>query len=65
MEINIILNENIIKLLYRFINNLFYFDNNEKGLRFYILIIMKVKVFQLIYNKIRYLKYARIYKRLI
>ena len=55
----------MFKFLYKFINDLFYFDNNKKNLRLYILTIMKIKIFQLIYNKIKYLKYIRIYKRLI
>ena len=45
IKINIKLNKNIIKFLYKFINNLPFFDNNKKSLRLYILIIIKIKIF--------------------
>ena len=57
--------ENVIKLSYRVINNLLYFDNNEKGLRFCISSIMKIKVFKFIYDEMGYFDYARTYKRFI
>ena len=38
IKINVKLKENAIKLLYKFINNLFYFENIERGIRLYILI---------------------------
>ena len=59
------LEKNIVKLLYRLINNLLYFNDNKRDLDLYIFISLKAKVFKLIYNKIRYLDYIRIYKRLI
>ena len=59
------LEENTIKLLYRIINKLLYFDDKKRDLRLYISIALKAKVFKLIYDKIRYSKYARTYKRLI
>ena len=46
-------------------NNLLYFDNNEKDLRFYIPSIMKTKVFKLTYNEINHFNYTRTYKRFI
>ena len=62
---NEIFKENVIKLSYRIINNLLYFNNNEKDLRFYISSIMKIKVFKLTYDEIRHFNYARIYKQII
>ena len=56
--------ENIVKLSYRIVNDLLYFDNDKRGLRLYILEIMKVEVFKLAYNEIRYPSYARTYKKL-
>ena len=46
-------------------NNLLYFNDNEKNLYFYISSIMKIKVFKFIYNKISYFNYARTYERFI
>ena len=42
---NIKLNKNVFKFLYKFVNRLFYFDNNKKNLRFCNLTIIKVEVF--------------------
>ena len=42
MRNNDTLEENIVKLLYRIINNLLYFDDNEKRLRLYILTALKI-----------------------
>ena len=36
LKINIKLEENVINLLYKLINNLFYFDNIEREIRLYI-----------------------------
>ena len=55
--------ENVIKLPYRVMNNLLYFDDNEKDLCFYISSIMKIKVFKFVYNEMSYFDYIRIYKR--
>ena len=60
---NEIFKKNVIKLSYRVINNLFYFDDNEKGLHFYNFSIMKTKVFKFIYNEISYFDYVRTHKR--
>ena len=65
MRDNNALKKNIIKLLYRLIDNLLYFDNNEKRFRLYISTILKIKVFKLIYNKLRYSSYTRTYEKLI
>ena len=59
------LEENTIKLLYRIVNELLYFDDKKYNLRLYILTILKAEVFKLIYDKIRYSEYTRTYKRLI
>ena len=59
------LNNNFVKLLYKLIENLLYFNDDEKNLRLYILSIMKVEVFKLTHDEMRYLKYIRTYKRLI
>ena len=47
------------------IDDLFYFDDDERGLRLYMLIIIKVEVFKLAYNEIKHLNYAYTHKRLI
>ena len=51
-------------MLYKLIEDLLYFDNNERGFRLCIFIIMKEEIFKLAYNEIEYLGYARIYKKL-
>ena len=57
--------ENVIIISYKIIDNLFYFDDDERNLRFCILIIIKVEIFKLIYDEIKHFDYARIYKRFI
>lgn len=57
--------KNIVKILYKIIENLLYFDNDEKNLRLYIFIIMKTKIFKLIHNEMKYFDYIRIHKKLI
>ena len=59
------LRENAIKLSYHIVDKLLYFDNDEKRLRLYVSLILKIKIFKLTHNKIRYLKYVRTYERLI
>lgn len=46
------LEENVIKLFYRVINNLLYFNDNEKNLYFYIFSIMKTKSSSLLIIKL-------------
>ena len=65
IKINVKLKENVIKLLYKLINNLLYFDDIKRGIRLYISKTLKQEVFKLTYNKIKYLGYTRIYKKLI
>lgn len=59
IKINIDLNNNAIKLLYKLINDLFYFDDFEKEMRLYILIkILKYEIFKLTHNEMRYFNYV-------
>ena len=64
MKDNYDLDINIVKLLYRIVNDLLYFDNDKRDLRLYIFIILKANIFKLAYDKIRYSKYIKTYKRL-
>ena len=57
--------KNVINILYKIIDDLFYFDDDKRDLRFYVLIVIKVEVFKLTYNEIKYFDYARTYERLI
>ena len=50
-------------MLYQLIDDLLYFNNEKKGLRLYVLIVIKVEVFKFAYNKINYLGYTRIHER--
>ena len=45
------------------IDDLLYFDDNEKSLKLYIFTIIKAKIFKLAYNKMNYLKYIYIYEK--
>ena len=40
-----------------------YFNDNKKNLKLYIFIIIKIKIFKFIYNKVKYSNYIRIYKK--
>ena len=52
-------------MLYKIIDDLFYFDDDKRGLRFCVLTIMKIKVFKLTYDEMRYFDYVYIHKRFI
>ena len=52
-------------MLYKIIDDLFYFDDDERDLRFYISIVIKVEVFKLAYDEIKYLNYVYTHKRFI
>ena len=52
-------------MLYKIIDDLFYFDDDKRDLRFCVSTIMKVEVFKLAHNEIRYFDYARTHKRFI
>ena len=51
-------------MLYKIIDNLLYFDDDEWNLRLYVLIVIKVEVFKLAHNEIKYFDYAYTHKRL-
>ena len=55
--------KNTIKFSYKIINDLLYFDDNEKGLKLYISIIIKTEIFKFVYNEINYSNYIRIYEK--
>ena len=50
---------------YKIINDLLYFDDDKRGLRFYILIVIKVEIFKLAYDEMKHFDYARTHERLI
>ena len=52
-------------MLYKIIDDLLYFDDDKRDLRFYMSTILKAKVFKLTHNEIRYFDYAYTHKRLI
>ena len=57
--------DNAARLSYKLINDLFYFDDSERGMRLYILIkTLKQKVFKLAHNEMRYSGYAHIHEKL-
>ena len=62
---NVALKENVAIISYKIIDNLLYFDNDKRGLRLYVSIVMKIEVFKLTHNEIRHFDYARTHKRLI
>ena len=64
IKVNIRIKENIAILSYRLIEDLLYFNNNERDLRLCISIAIKAEVFKLTHNKIGYLGYTYTYKRL-
>ena len=64
IKTNTKLKDNAAKLPYKLIDNLLYFDNDEKGLRLYIPNTMKTKVFKLAHDEINHPEYARTHERL-
>ena len=62
---NATLKKNALIMSYKIIDDLFYFDDDERSLRLYMLIIIKIEVFKLTHNEIRCFNYAYIYKRFI
>ena len=62
---NAALKKNATTILYKIIDDLFYFDDDKRDLRLYMSIIIKVEVFKLTHNKIRHFNYAYTHKRLI
>ena len=62
---NVALKKNAAIILYKIIDDLLYFDDDERDLRFYVLMIMKAEVFKLAHNEMRHFNYVRTHKRLI
>ena len=58
------LGDNAAKLPYRIINELLYFNDDERGLRLCIPTSIEQEVFQLAYDEMGHPGYTRIYKRL-
>ena len=52
-------------MLYKLINDLLYFDDDERDLRLYMSTTMKTEIFKLAHNEMRHFDYAHIYERLI
>ena len=50
---------------YKIIDDLLYFNNDERNLRLYVLIAMKIEVFKLTHNEMRHFDYAYTHKRFI
>ena len=65
MKINDELRDNAVKLSYKLIDDLLYFDDNEKKLRLCIPFAIKTKFFKLAHDEMRYLDYAYTHKRFI
>ena len=59
------LGENVIKLPYRVVDSLLYFDDDEKGLRLCISSVMKTEVFKLVHDEMGHPGYARTHERLM
>ena len=65
MRINVDLKDNAVRLSYKLINNLLYFDDSEIEIRLYVLIrILEYKVFRLAHDEMKYFDYTRTYKKL-
>ena len=52
-------------MLYKLINDLLYFNDDKRDLRLYVLIVMKIEIFKLTHNEIRYFDYVYTHKRFI
>ena len=50
---------------YKVIDDLFYFDDDKRGLRLCVSIIIKIEIFKLTHNKMKHFDYAHTHKRLI
>lgn len=64
VKINAELGDNSVTLLYKLIDDLLYFDDDEKGLRLCISTIVKAEVFKLAHDEISHPGYARTHERL-
>ena len=58
------LGENTIKLAYKVVDDLLYFDDDEKGLRLCIPSAIEVEVFRLAYDELGHSDYTRTHERL-
>ena len=59
------LGENAAKLAYKVVDDLLYFDDDEKGLRLCVPSAMEAEVFKLAYDEMGHPGYARTHERLI
>ena len=57
------LEENVVTLLYKFVDNLLYFDDDERDFRLCISIVMKAEVFKFAHNEMNHSGYARTHER--
>ena len=62
---NVTLKKNAAIMVYKIIDDLFYFDNNKRDLRLCMLIVIKTEIFKLTYDEMRHFDYAYTHKRLI
>ena len=51
-------------MFYKIVDDLLYFDDDERRLRLCVPSTIKVEVFKLAYDKIKHFEYTRIYERL-
>ena len=58
------LGKNAVKMLYKIIDNLLFFDDDERGFRLCILTVIEAEVFKLVYDEMRHPDYIRIYEKL-
>lgn len=65
MKKNEKLAKNAIKLSYKLINDLLYFDNDEKDFHLCISNFIKIKIFKLMYNEMNYSEYVYTHERFI
>ena len=62
---NATLKKNAAIMLYKIIDDLFYFDDDKRGLRLCVSTIIKIEVFKLTHNEIRHFDYVYTHKRFI
>ena len=62
---NITLKKNVAIMSYKIIDDLFYFDDDKRGLRLCVSTIIKTKVFKLTYDEMRHFNYVYTHKRFI
>ena len=62
---NATLKKNAAIMLYKIIDDFFYFDDDKRDLRLCVSTIIKTKVFKLAHNEMKHSDYAHTHKRLI